>query len=129
MHPPKNMHKEMEIRFFNTEGGKKIAELHSSSFVISETQDILDIFGSLYGSECQGIIIHEHNLNSRFFDLKTGLAGEILQKFSNYRMRLAIVGDFSKFNSKSFKDFVFESNNSNLVFFTGSFDAAIKRLG
>jgi len=30
-----------------------------------------------------------------FFDLSTGLAGEILQKFVNYHVKIAIVGDFS----------------------------------
>jgi len=119
----------MNIRFFNSKNDKKIAELHDTSFMISETQDILDIFGSLYGSECQGLIIYEHNLNASFFDLKTGLAGEILQKFSNYRMRLAIIGDFSKFDSKSFKDFIYESNKSNLVFFAENYDVAIMKLG
>ena len=38
------------------------------------------------------------------------MAGEILQKFSNYRVRLAIVGDFTPYSSKSIKDFIYESN-------------------
>ena len=39
------------------------------------------------------MIIHEKNITPEFFDLKNRMAGEILQKFSNYRIRLAIVGD------------------------------------
>ena len=46
------------------------------------------------------------NITSEFFDLKQN-GGEILQKFSNYRIGLAIIGDFSKHESKSMKDFIF----------------------
>ncbi|WP_449401649.1 DUF4180 domain-containing protein [Chryseobacterium wanjuense] len=53
------------------------------------------------------VIIHEKNITPEFFDLKTKIAGDILQKFSNYRVKLAIVGDFSKYESKSIKDFIF----------------------
>jgi len=56
------------------------------------------------------------------------LAGEILQKFSNYRVRLAIVGDFSTFTSKSIKDFIYESNKGRHINFVSSLDEAIKVL-
>ncbi len=45
-----------------------------------------------------GMIIREQNITPDFFDLKTGIAGKILQKFSNYRVRLAIVSDFSSYS-------------------------------
>ncbi len=43
-----------------------------------------------------------------FFDLSTRLAGEILQKFINYHVKIAIIGDFSIYTSKSLKDFIYE---------------------
>ncbi|WP_083996437.1 DUF4180 domain-containing protein [Desulfosporosinus acididurans] len=58
-----------------------------------------------------------HEIFEDFFDLKTKLAGEILQKFVNYHVRIAIVGDFSGYKSKSLKDFIYESNNGKDVFF------------
>lgn len=57
------------------------------------------------------------------------MAGEILQKFSNYRMPLAIIGDFSGLDSKSLKDFIRESNKNKHVSFVGSFDEAMSVLG
>jgi hypothetical protein len=60
-----------------------------------------------------------------FFDLKTKIAGEILQKFSNYRIGLAIVGDFSKYESKSMKDFIFESNKTKHVNFVEMLEDAL----
>ncbi|MDD4645730.1 MAG: DUF4180 domain-containing protein [Bacteroidales bacterium] len=47
----------------------------------------------LYYHGFDRMIIHEKNITPEFFDLKNRMAGEILQKFSNYRIRLAIVGD------------------------------------
>ena len=45
------------------------------------------------------------------------VAGEVLQKFVNYKMRLAIVGDFSHYTSKPLRDFICESNKGSQVGF------------
>jgi hypothetical protein len=84
--------------------------------------------GNASYSGCSMIIIRESNLNADFFRLKTGLAGEILQKFSNYRIKLAIIGDFSKYKSKSLQDFIRESNKGNRIFFVENIEAALIRL-
>ncbi|MGI6468320.1 MAG: DUF4180 domain-containing protein [Syntrophomonadaceae bacterium] len=78
--------------------------------------------------DCTKIVINESSITKSFFDLKTGIAGEILQKFSTYQMKLAIVGDFSIYTSKSLKDFIFESNKGSQVFFLSNEEEAIKRL-
>ena len=59
---------------------------------------------------------------------QNGMAGEILQKFSNYRIRLSIVGDFSKYTRKSIQDFIFESNKMGQITFTGSVKEALECL-
>lgn len=41
--------------------------------------------------------------------MSSGIAGEILQKFINYQFRIAIYGDYSKYNSKPLKDFFSDS--------------------
>ena len=74
------------------------------------------------------IILHEYNLPVEFFDLSTQLAGDILQKFSTYDSRLAIVGDFSKYESKSLKDFIYESNKGRRINFVHSVEEAISAL-
>lgn len=118
----------MELKYIQHNNSNSIAELIDEKFLISKPQDVLDIFGELIGTDCERIIIHEKNLHADFFDLKTRLAGEVLQKFSNYRVKLAIVGDFSKYNSKSLQDFIFESNKSDFVFFANNLESAIMRL-
>jgi hypothetical protein len=118
----------MELKYIQSTGNITIAELTDENFVISQAQDILDIFGNLMFEDCDRLIIHERSLHTDFFDLKTRLAGDILQKFSNYRVKLAIVGDFAKYNSKSLQDFITESNKSNTVFFTDTIENAIQKL-
>jgi hypothetical protein len=96
---------------------------------ITNAQDILDIMASSqYQCECIGMVLYKESLNESFFDLKTGLAGEILQKFSNYRFKLAIIGDFSHYTSKSLRDFIYECNKGNMVYFKEDLDSALSAL-
>ncbi|MEI6579791.1 MAG: DUF4180 domain-containing protein, partial [Eubacteriales bacterium] len=79
---------------------------------LTDVKNILDIMADArYLHCCNNIIIYKESLGDRFFDLKTGYAGEILQKFSNYKMKLAVIGDLSVYNSKSLRDFIYECNN------------------
>jgi hypothetical protein len=106
----------------------KIAELISEDTLINNIEDGLDLLGNLYYQDFDKIIIYDKNITPNFFDLKNGIAGEILQKFSNYRVRLAIVGDFSKYTSKSVNDFIYESNKGRQINFVTSQSEAIKIL-
>lgn len=109
--------------------GKKIAELTDENLMIIEVQDALDLMADLGSQGCSRIIIYERNLNKDFFDLKTRFAGEILQKFSNYHFKLAIIGDFSKYTSKSLRDFIRESNRGNMIFFAEDLQSVLLKLG
>jgi hypothetical protein len=105
-----------------------IAEVISSSVEIRNVQDALDIMANCGYQGAGKIIIHEKNIDPDFFDLKTGIAGEILQKFSNYQVQLAIVGDYSKYPSKSLRDFIYESNKIGRISFVNSVEEAMGRL-
>ena len=106
----------------------KVAELISDKILINTVDDALDLIGNCGYLGASMIIVHEKNLSKHFFDLKTQLAGEILQKFSNYDFSLGIVGEFNKFESKSLKDFIHESNKTGRVFFVQDVDQAKERL-
>lgn len=106
----------------------KIAEVISDETIISTAEDGLDLLGNLYYQGFDSIVLYENNVTPDFFDLKNGIAGEILQKFSTYRVKLAIVGDFSKYSSKSLTDFIYESNRGKHINFVNSTTEAIKIL-
>ena len=106
----------------------KIAEVISGDNIINSIEDGLDLLGNIYYQDFDKMIIHEKDITPDFFDLKNGMAGEILQKFSNYRVRLAIVGDFSKYPGKSINDFIYESNKGKQINFVASPSEAIKVL-
>lgn len=105
----------------------RIAEVISADVFITDLESGLDLLASVYYQDVDKIILHQKNILPAFFDLKTGIAGEVLQKFSNYRVRLVIVGDFSSYKSKSLQDFIFESNKGIQVNFVGSTAEAIER--
>jgi hypothetical protein len=118
----------MEIKYHTSQNNTLIAELNDSNFVIKEVQDVLELIYEAGTADCGRIIIRKSNLDAGFFNLKSGLAGEILQKFSNYRVKLAIIGDFSVYKSKSLQDFIRECNKGNMIFFFDSLESAILRL-
>ena len=104
----------------------EIAEVISDKILIQNPDDALDLIGNLYYQGFDKIVIYQKNLTPDFFDLKNKLAGEILQKVSNYRMKLTIIGDFSNLKSKSLTDFIYESNKGNQVNFKESLNKALK---
>lgn len=108
--------------------GLTFLEIRSEEQFINNVQDVLDLFGELYGQYYDGIILNERNITHDFFDLQTRLAGEILQKFSNYRIRLVIVGDWSKYTSRSLEAFITESNRGKTVNFSSSPTEALELL-
>jgi hypothetical protein len=106
----------------------KIAEVNSEEILINNSEEGLQLLVDLYYQDFDKIIIHEKNITTDFFDLKTGIAGEILQKFSNYRVRLVIVGEFKKYPGQSFKDFIFESNKGKQINFLDSVELGVEKL-
>ncbi len=106
----------------------QIAEIQADDYIWKTVEDGTDVMGDVYYQGFDRLIIHEKNIHPDFFDLKTKMAGEILQKFSTYRVRLMIVGDFSKYNSQSLRDFISESNKGRLVNFVESVELAKTKL-
>lgn len=113
---------------FHEKDGIKIAEITSDEIVVNSTQDALDIMADADYNYARRIILHEKNICSDFFKLASGLAGEILQKFVNYRVKLAIVSSFEKYGSKNFKSFLYECNKGNQFFFAADIEEAKQKL-
>lgn len=118
------------LDFINiTVKGKGIAVLQADKILITDQQSALDLAMTLqYENQCNRIIISKENIAEDFFKLSTGFAGEILQKFINYHIKFAIVGNFSIYTSKPLHDFIYESNKGDSIFFVSTEEEAIQRL-
>src|SRR5690349_14636708 len=97
---------------------------------VAGTQDALDLIGAAF-SRADMVAVPADRFDDRFFTLRTGLAGEIMQKFVNYRLRLVVVGDISAqvAASTALRDLVRESNQGNQVWFVADLDELDARLG
>lgn len=108
---------------------KVCAVVNNTQKIITDVQSALDLLMTVnYEAETKNIAISKELITDDFFILSTCLAGEILQKFINYGVRIAIYGDYSKYTSKALKDFIYESNNGKDVFFVSTENEAIECL-
>ena len=115
----------MEIKIHMIDD-RKIAEIISDNIVLQTVEDAVDLIGNMSYQGFDKLIIHEENIISDFFELKNKIAGNILQKFSQYSMPLAIIGDFEKYESKSLNDFIFESNKGKQINFVTTIEDGLK---
>lgn len=87
-----------------------------------------EFFEHLMEAPTRTVSVHRDHIHDSFFDLKTGFAGEVLQKVSNYRKRLILLGDFSRVESRSLRDFIYECNRGGQVLFVTSLEQALELL-
>ncbi len=112
-----------------TINNREIAVINSTELLITDVQSALDFIMTVkYETGCTDIAINKEAITEEFFILSTKLAGEILQKYINYGVRLAIYGDFSKYTSKPLKDFIYESNRGKDFYFQENEDLAVEML-
>jgi hypothetical protein len=115
-----------------------IRELHGTTVLIcaedgpplAAERDVNDFLSAAWAAEATMVAIPVARLDPAFFQLATRLAGEVAQKFVNYRVRLAIVGNISAqcAQSKALCDFVHESNEGQALWFVEDLAALDARL-
>lgn len=112
-----------------TQNHTMVAVVESKECLITDVQSALDFMVEVkYGTGCTNIALNKEAFAEDFFVLSTCLAGEVLQKFVNYGIRLAIYGDFSGYTSKPLKDFMYESNHGRDIYFQPTVAQAVERL-
>lgn len=108
---------------------KTIAVVQNDSLLITDLQSALDLAMTInYETGSHKLILPKEYVAEDFFILSTRLAGEILQKYVNYGINLAIVGDFSNYTSEPLRDFIYESNHGRNFYFVSTQEEAIERL-
>ena len=99
--------------------------------LIDSERSATDLIGDTYHSRATLIAVPVGRLSPDFLRLRSGLAGTIAQKFVNYRLKLAVVGDISDHlaASNALRDWVREANRGRDLWFVNSIDDLAARLG
>lgn len=119
----------MKIEYLQQGDSPGIAVVTGEEKVITDTRSALDLAMTVkYEAGAARIAIDKKLVCEDFFILSTGVAGEILQKFINYQVKMAVYGDFSRYTSKPLHDFIYESNQGKDFFFVATQEEAIRRL-
>lgn len=106
-----------------------ITVVSSDDILITDAQSALDLVMTIsYQEDSTNIVLSKEALTEDFFTLSNGIAGEILQKFINYHIKVALYGDFSSYTSEALKALMRESNRGRDFFFMETKDEAIKKL-
>ncbi|HEX5117699.1 MAG TPA: DUF4180 domain-containing protein [Pseudonocardiaceae bacterium] len=101
--------------------GTRVMVLAADGPLVASEQDAVDLLGSVFSSRASVVAVPVSRLPSTFFSLRSGVAGAIVQKLVNYRVRLAVVGDISSYlGSASLRAFVVEANRGRDVWFVSS---------
>ncbi len=109
---PKMEEKRMNYRVIEKTGGKYI-ECLSAERTLDTEQDALDLLSICMENDTNLLVIHAAALADDFFKLKTGVAGMMLQKFVNYRIKTAVILTGEMVFKGKFKDMLAESSRGN----------------
>jgi len=92
-------------------------------------RDAVDLIGEALQAGARTVVIPVERLDEEFFRLRTRVAGEFVQKFVIYHVRLAIVGDISACvnESTALRDFVYEANRGRDLWFAATRDEIDQR--
>jgi hypothetical protein len=97
---------------------RRILVASDSGISIRSFSDISDALGACIGAA--GLILTENDLAPEFFDLRSGLAGELFQKFINYRVRVAIVLPDPEAYGERFSELAYEHISHKMIRFVRS---------
>lgn len=82
--------------------------LSTNGQVLGKKEDGLDLISLCGEHDTHGVLLEAEKLSEDFTQLRTGVAGEILQKLSNYRVRLAVVVSENQDYPSRFKEMIKE---------------------
>ncbi|HXU36211.1 MAG TPA: DUF4180 domain-containing protein [Blastocatellia bacterium] len=95
------------------ENERRIVVASNSGISIQTSGDISAALGACLGT--QGLILTERDLAAEFFDLRTGLLGELFQKFINYNLRVAIVVPNPEAYGERFSELAYEHRSHHII--------------
>jgi hypothetical protein len=110
--------------------GERVLVIGDDVPIIRDASGGRDLIEAALNERATVVAVPVERLDASFFELRSGLAGEILQKCVNYHLKIAIVGDVSDYVAASgaLRDFVVECERGRDVFFVADLPALDERL-
>ncbi|HAL07266.1 MAG TPA: DUF4180 domain-containing protein [Brevundimonas sp.] len=120
---------EAAVMRVETWNGSSVAVCETEGPLLVTPDDINDFLSLALETNADWLALPVGRLSEDFFRLSTRLAGETAQKFVNYRVGLAIIGDIASHiaASDALADYVRESNRGRAVWFAPDL-SALRRL-
>jgi hypothetical protein len=119
-------------------GGDRLSTIHGVPVLVLPTvgeligteRQAVDLIADAHGRGAELLVLPAERLAGEFFQLRTGVAGAIVQKFVTYQLRLAILGDVSRYvtRSETFASFVAETNRGRQLWFVADAEDLAARL-
>lgn len=115
---------------FDTLHGRTVLFLDAGGPTISTPEESTDLIGDAWSVQATLVAVPADRFARDFFVLQSRFAGDFIQKFVNYRLQLAILGDIEEHldASGALRDFVWESNRGEHVWFLADEAALEARL-
>jgi hypothetical protein len=110
--------------------GQRVFEVADDGHGIHSIRYAVDVVGMALGQDATMVVLPIASLDPAFFQLSTRFAGEVLQKFVNYGLRVVVLGDHSQHSAQSgpLRDFIRESNRSKAIWFLADWNALKEKL-
>ncbi|GLR69580.1 DUF4180 domain-containing protein [Agaribacter marinus] len=99
-------------------------QLGSNGMSLASVDEVLGIIFS----GLPACIVQEEDLPDGFFNLENGIAGEVFQKFVNYKFRAGFIIPLTHSHGERVKELVRDHSNHPFVRFFGSVEDAEKWL-
>lgn len=80
---------------------------------LSSEQDVLEIVSICMENDTYILMMQAEEFSEDFYNLRTGLAGIVLQKFINYHIKVAVILDDKENLNHRFKEMIGEANKGN----------------
>lgn len=101
------------MNYLIMELNKKYIELLSADSPLNTENDALDLIALCWEHGVNSVMIHYEALSEDFFNLKTKVAGNFIQKLINYSIRAVSIIPQDVVQNDRFKEMVLETNKGN----------------
>ena len=110
--------------------GVRMLECAVEGELLRNNRGLNDLISAAWEQHAKMVVVPVKRLGDDFFRLRTGVAGEIVQKIVQYHLSLAVVGDIARYveESTASRDFVRESNRGNQIWFVANLEELEARL-